>query len=126
MHFRKDGDDGFFLQIRTGDTGGAGFGIDWTAFSPFPEWRHADYALFSSKFSCLRNSPNGEIRGFSQEKNSGVELKERIQRTEKLAALPGIATVNRPVELLLYRKWTPLISNSNKEVGPELDELLRP
>ena len=98
------GGGGLFLQIRTGDTGRFGSVIEWTAFSPFPkrghgtvriwhrmgrhfslfrERRHADFALFTSKFSCPRNSPNGEFRGFSQVKNSGVELKQRIQRTEK-------------------------------------------
>ncbi len=83
---------------------GSGLAYEWTAFSPFQEWghgtvwiwhrvgrhfslfperRHADFALFTSKFSCPRNSPNGEFRGFSQVKISGVELKQRIQRTEK-------------------------------------------
>ena len=44
---------------------------------------HRDLSLLTWKSACPRNSPNGEFRGSSRERNSGVELKRRIQRTEK-------------------------------------------
>ena len=55
-------------------------------FSLFGEWVTRRFSISPSKFSCPRNSPNGEFCGFSQEKISGVELKQRIPSGESRAA----------------------------------------
>ena len=71
----------FFIKSEPGTRDGSDLAKNGRHFSPFPERGHTDFSLFTSKSVCPRNLQNGEFRGFSQEKISGIELKQRIRRT---------------------------------------------
>ena len=115
----------FFLQIRTGDTGRFGLGIAWGAFFSVSGMETRGFCSVYLEILVFPEFAKRRIMRFFAE-NPGGKLKLTIGGWKSWphhrASIPLIGLWS----CYSIGNGHRTLSNSNKTVDPELDELLRP